>query len=164
MTVAELINQTLEMIWNQFETYHRNPHDFARDKNALMKAIARVGYACEQNGWQMDVEECRGVIMTVLNDIKLRQDRINYLPVYLHGAIGRHLGQKAEEYSAKQKARGSRSADNLVRRVREKLDGVEVVTVVKEKSATETLSELYIALKKTRRKKPAVKDKQPSLL
>jgi hypothetical protein len=113
----------------------------------------------------MDVQEIKTVLLTVLNDIKLRQDRINYLPIYLDGAIGRHLGQKAEEYSEAQKARGlARGAKRLANVVGRTVDGVQIVQAVVEKTATETLSDLYIALKKSRRKKSPAPAKQQTLL
>jgi hypothetical protein len=163
MTVAELINQVLDLIFQQFECYQElRVRDFMRDRPALMKAVARLGYTCEQNGWQLDVQECKQVLMAVLQDLKLRQDRINYLPIYLEGAVKRHLGQKAEEYSARQKSRGSNRQTAVI--ARESLDGVTVVTAVKEKTATETLSELYVQLKKCRRKKSPAPAKQQTLL
>lgn len=162
MTVAELVNQVLDLIANQFECYQLRVRDFMRDRPALMKAIARAGYKCEQNGWQMDAQEIKTVLLTVLNDIKLRQDRINNLPIYLDGAIGRHLGQKAEEYSARQKARHSVRAAPVI--VRDSLDGVTLVSAIREKTATETLSELYVQLKRCRRKKAPAPAKQQTLL
>jgi hypothetical protein len=100
--------------------------------------------------------------MTVLREVKTRQADVKYLPVYLDGAIGRHLGQKAEEYSAAQKARGIKRLANVITRT---VDGVERVEAVREKSATETLAALYHDLRlRGRRRKKAAPDRQEALL
>jgi hypothetical protein len=161
MTVAELIDSVLDAIWRQFDCYRNRVREFHRDRRALMKAIARVGYACEQNGWQLDAVECLKVVMTVLIDIRRHQEDVKYLPVYLDAAIGKHLREKAEEYSEREKRRGPRQTAALAR---ESVAGLTVVTAVTEKTAMETLSELYVALRRARRKKAAVREKQKELL
>ncbi len=103
MTIAELITEVLGAIRRQF--YVEQPaRNYLRDERALTKAIARYGYECAQRGWHFDVKFILHEIMTVLIEIKRSDAEIGYLPVYLDGAMRRHIGQRAEELSAKAKS------------------------------------------------------------
>jgi hypothetical protein len=116
-----------------------------RDERALTKAIARYGYECTQRGWEFDSKHILTALMNLLNEIKRSGANIDYLPVYLDGAVKRHIGQRAEELSA--------AAKSTPRNVARVVKGVQTVEAVREPSATEILATVYKDLRR-RRKKP----------
>jgi len=72
--------------------------------------------------------------MHLLQDIKRREADVRYLPRYLHGAVSRHIGLRAEELSARAKAIQPKVA-KLVKGLRQ----VEV----REPTTTEILAAVY---------------------
>jgi hypothetical protein len=155
MTIPELIEQVLASIARDFydldvhSTQPINSNDsqlstslrlYMRDRNALVKAISRYGYACDRRGWEFQVPHILKELMTLLISMREKKAEIHFLPKYLEGAIDRHIGQRAEELSALAHSQPRRQAHKLV-------DGLQRVVVV-EKSPTETLADVYRALKK----------------
>jgi hypothetical protein len=153
MTVAELIQDVLAQVRNHFYA-DRPPREFKRDERALMQAIARYGYECDRRHWQFDAMFIYQDITAVLRTMREKQAAIKYLPVYLEGAVDRHIRVRAEELSAQ--------AKKLPPRVSKVLAGVQTAVLV-EATATETLAALYRDLKQRRRKPAAVKLKQETL-
>lgn len=140
MTIPELITLVLNAIRNQF--YADKVRDFMRDERALTKAISRYGYECHQRGWEFDSKFILRALMDLLNEIKRSSADFRYLPVYLDGAVKRHIGQRAEELSAAAKS----TPKNVARLVK----GVQTVEAVREASATEILAAVYKDLKRCR--------------
>lgn len=144
MTVPDLISETLLRVRRAF--YAGRVREFKRDERALTRAIARYGYACAQRGWSFGVREIEAELAALLLRIREQRADIRYLPVYLEGAVDRHIRLRAEELSA----RAKRTAPH-VNRV---LAGVQTVTAVIEPSPVEVLALLYRDLR-ARRRKPA---------
>lgn len=132
MTVPELLHQVLLSIRNQF--YADRVRDFKRDERAITKAIARYGYECAQRGWELEPAFILREIMAVLQDVK-RRGNFQYLPVYLHGALSRSVGQRAEELQAQ--------ARRLQPKVAKVVAGVRGVEAVREPPAVEVLATVY---------------------
>lgn len=147
MTIPDLIDLVLNAIRNQF--YADRVRDFKRDERALTKAIARYGYECHQRGWEFDQKHILAALMKLLNEIKRSDADIDYLPLYLDGAVKRHIGQRAEELSAAAKS----TPLNVARLVK----GVKAVEAIREPSATEILATVYNDLRRRRRPKPQIR-------
>ena len=147
MTVPDLITLVLGAIRNQF--YADRVREFKRDERALLKAVASYGYECQQRGWHFDAPAILRDLMSLLNELKLNSEAIGYLPVYLHGAVRRHIGQRAEELQSQ-----ARTIRPKVTRV---VSGVSSVQAVIEPSSTEILSTLYrdLSARRPPRRKPA---------
>jgi len=158
MTVAELITDVSRCVRNSF--YADKPaRDYLRDERAITRAIARYGVECERRGWHFQVDFIFHDLLQLLKAIKLTNADIQYLPVYLEGAVDRHIRMRADELNTA--AKTAKNVDVVASRI---VAGVQRVAVV-EKSTVETLALLYKDLKK--RKKPATKTvvaKQGSLL
>ena len=156
MTIADLIAEVTMAVRNSFYA-DAPPRDFKRDERAIMRAIARYGYECDRRGWSFQVEFIHRELIALLRSIREKGAEINYLPVYLEGAVDRHIRCRAEELSAAAKAPA-----NITRRAVKDLVAVNVV----EKSPVETLALLYGDLKRQVRARRAVRplSKQPSLL
>lgn len=101
MTVAELITNLLESIRSKF--YAGKPREFMRDQRGLSWAVASWGRACAERGWEFEPGFVHKEIMAILLDIQSMDRDVEYLPVYLKGAISRRIGQRAEELSAESK-------------------------------------------------------------
>lgn len=160
MTIPELITLVLTSIRNQW--YADRVRDFKRDENALMKAIARYGYECDRRNWQFEAHEILTDVMQLLQKIKQTGADIKYMPVYLEGAIDRHIRLRAEELSAKAKAKNT-----VAHHAAAIAKNVKVTSEPIRLTDTETLGALYKDLKK--RKKPLAKaqtrkEAQPDLL
>jgi hypothetical protein len=153
LTIPELISLVLDSIRNQF--YPDSARDFKRDERALTKAIARYGYECHQRGWDFDTRHILQAIMKLLQEIKRSGADIRYLPTYLDGAIKRHIGQRAEELSAK--------AKSVQRNIAKIVKSTQRVEAVREPSATEILATVYKDLKRYRPKNPNPKKTQSEL-
>jgi hypothetical protein len=159
VTTADLITNVLDAIRGQF--YADAPRDFLRDLNALKRALATWGHECHQRGWDFDAAFIQKELLTLLNEIKRTGADIDYLPIYLGGAIRKRIGVRAEELSAAWKSLGARTG-----RVVKKMEA-GVVSVVIEPTATEVLSTLYQDMKRARRERkaqPASKARQGELL
>jgi len=158
MTIAELIQDVTRNIRNSF--YADQPAQlYLRDERFLMKAIARYGVECERRGWHFQVDFIFHDLLQLLQAIRTSGAAIQYLPVYLEGAVDRRIRTRAEELKT-----AAQVAGNVENMARKAVAGVQVVTLV-EKSAVETLALLYKDLKK--RKPKAAKAKavqQGSLL
>lgn len=146
MTIPDLIQHTLGVIQARF--YQHQVREFYRDRVALVRAISRWGVECCQRGWHFDADFIAAEILAVLGKIK-RQD-FDYLPAYLHEAISRSVGQRAEELSAAAKKR--RTVAPLVNKV---LAGTQVVQAVIQQSDTEALAQVYSLFSRGREKKQA---------
>jgi nicotinic acid phosphoribosyltransferase len=154
MTVAELIQDVTRCVRNSF--YCDKPvQQFKRDERAIQRAIARYGVECERRGWHFQVDFIFHELLQLLKAIRIKEADIKYLPVYLEGAVDRHIRTRAEELSAAAKVAG-----NLSRRA---VAGLAVTTVV-EPHPVETLALLYKDLKKRQPKAKPAKVSQGSLL
>jgi len=158
MTIPELMTRVLDAIRNQF--YADRPREFLRDERALSKAVARYGYECHRRGWEFSAEDIRRDLMDLLNQIKRLNADIGYLPVYLEGAVARHIGQRAEELSVKAKY-ARPQVDKIV-------TGLQSVKVVIQATNVEMLSAFYLHQKQVQRQRRAARkparDKQEALL
>lgn len=116
MTVPELIANVLDNLRRHFyttEAGHFRAHEFKRDEHQLIKAIATYGHECNQRAWNFECDFIHREMMELLLKIRTSGADIQYLPVYLQGAIRRHLGTRAEELSAKAKALPARIANAM---------------------------------------------------
>lgn len=151
MTVDVLIETVLKQIWESF--YAPKTREFCRDKRALMKAIARYGYHCEQRGWNVDPSFIAFEIGLVIEKSAKHKANIEYLPVYLDAALTRAIGQKAEELKAAAMMTNSTAA-RIIR-------NTTVVQAVREPTSVEVLSMLYKSLNQPKPK--AIKCSQGKL-
>lgn len=161
MTIPDLIANLLGVLRSQF--YADTPREFLRDERQLTKAIARYGHECAQRGWDFEPQFIQDDLLTLLNEIKRTGAEIGYLPIYLEGAVDRHVRQRAEELSAKAKAS---KLPNAIKRI---VNSVGVVETVREPTPTETLGLLYAQLAKRKKAnraalKPRAKEREPMLL
>jgi hypothetical protein len=152
MTIPELIEDVLRRI-RSTDRYHGRDREFLRDRSALMKAIARYGYECEQRGWDVKPDAILSDLVGLLRDIVNKGADIKYFPVYLEGAVDRHLRTRAEEMNLAAKA--ARAVPRLVQKTVAATDVVRVI----EKTPVEILATLYTDLKKRRK---AAHAKRPS--
>jgi hypothetical protein len=160
MTIPELIERVLGAIRSQF--YADRPREFLRDERALTKALCRYGHECHQRGWDFAAEDIRADLMKLLNEIKRTGAKIGYLPVYLEGAVTRHIGQRAEELSALAKSRSA-----VLPTAKRLVNSMNVVTAVVEATNTHMLAAFYQHQKQVQRAKRAkarAKEKQEVLL
>jgi hypothetical protein len=160
VTIPELVTLVLGAIRTKF--YAEKPaRDFPRDERALTKAILTWGYACDQRGWDFTPDFILKELMAVLIEIQKRDGEIQYLPVYLAGAVKRSVGQRAEQLSAQ-----GRKLSRKVTRVTTDAGKLQVQAVV-EMGNTETMGRMFLELKKASkaaRAKPREKTKQAELL
>lgn len=156
MTIPDLIAQVLQSIRNQF--YDQAPgsmggvREFKRDETKLIRAVSLFGHLCHQRGWELDARYILREVMEILQSYKRSGVAIDYLPVYLTGSIKRRVGQRAEELQAASKAMNGSTTAQRTRLVNDMVKGATVVTAVREKSATETLADVYRALRKPKSK------------
>ena len=144
MNLADLIDCLLTRI--RREQYPNREREFMRDRNALLKAIARYGYECQQRAWQFEESKIFTEINQLLDTMRGKRDQIQYLPVYLEWAIDRHIRQRADELSDEAKKCGPRIW-SLVKQVEE--DGKRIVV---KATPVETLAALYRDLGKRERR------------
>ena len=156
MTIPDLINDVLRRV--RFSFYHGKDREFARDHRALMRAIARYGYACNERGWHFQPDEILRDLVALLRQIVEQDAEIKYFPVYLEGAVDKHIRTRAEEFN--ERAKASKAVPRLVERA---VAGKQVVRVV-EPTAVELLDRLYRDLKPRRKGRPLPKVKQVELL
>lgn len=143
MTVADLIFEVLTLIRNQF--YADRVREFKRDERALMKAITRYGYECNRRHWQFQTQFIFKELSALLLKIRTRGAQIEYLPVYLEGAVDRHIRTRAEELSAEAKRL------NGVQVLAPKLATAVPVAVVARPSDVETMDLLFKELRRHKR-------------
>lgn len=154
MNVAELITDVCRNIRNSFYA-DKAARIYLRDERFLMKAIARYGVECERRGWHFQVDFIFHDLLKLLTKIKTGGAEIEYLPVYLEGAVDRHIRLRAEELNAA--AKQAKNVENLTRKV---VAGTRITTVL-EPSKVETLALLYKDLKK-RKVKPVKINSKPA--
>lgn len=160
--VGTLIANVLDKIKRDF--YKDRPdREFNRDRLALMKAVATYGYECNERGWSFETDFIYHDLLELLKKIRIAEADIQYLPVYLAGAVRRRIGQRAEELSAR-----TGNAKAIDAKVAALVKGIKTVEAVREPTAVEVLAEVYIGIKKNQRqrrlaKQPA-KDTQAQLL
>lgn len=159
MTVSDLILNVLGAIRRRW--YAGREAAFHRDKQALTKSIARYGFECTARGWCFEPLFIQRDLEQLLTEIQRSKVEIVYLPVYLEGAVDRHIRLRAEELSSAAKA-VSGKVSKIVR-------GVERVDAVVERRPVEILAALYQDLgrrqrraRRARRARP--KDKEGVLL
>lgn len=151
MNTAEVIERALRGIRDQFYPEDaQGVRAFARDRNALTKAICRYGAACDARGWRFDEGRIISAILKLLPQIKAPDHQ--YLPVYLEKCIDRHVGQRAEELQAE-----SLKYENQLRRTMaearsKQLPGGVVAVPV---TATEQMAALWGGLRDLQRRKKA---------
>lgn len=97
MTVPDLIEIVLQKVREQF--YGDKPaRDFARDRTALVRAVARYGFACHRNGWEFEAHQIAADLVKLLPQIKAPDHQ--WLPRYLENCIDRSIRQRAEGLQA----------------------------------------------------------------
>ena len=153
MTPADTINRCLTVIR---EKWYLDKHEriFYRDKRMLTKAICRYGYVCSQRGWEFDCPYITKAIVTVL--VRIDQEDIEYVPVFLESVIDQHVRQKSEELNAQ--AKRDKYNNDLAKaqsRIRSSVLPGEVVII--EKSDTEIMAALYRQLNSRKPKAASVK-------
>jgi hypothetical protein len=152
MTIETLIHDTLRDIRLRF--YGDRTREYCRDRQALTKAIARYGFACDTRGWDLEPEYIQRDIIALLKQIQQQGGAKGYLPVYLEGAIDRHVRLRAEQIQD--------AAHKLDGRVARTISGVRVAPETRL-NTTETLAALYKSLRKPRRKPNTPRPAQPQL-
>jgi hypothetical protein len=167
MTIPQLIDKSLRAC-EGFERYQGDTGKlrFIRERNPLIKAIMRFGYECHQRGWDFSAEEIIAPIQVVIQcakDREFEREIKGWLPVYLEGAIDRHIRLKAEEYNAK--AKEHKSAKYIVAKA---MAGIKAVEAIREPTQCEMQAAAYKNLqrdtKKHARAAHARKDGQAQLL
>lgn len=153
MSVDQLITEVLNSIRQHW--YADRVREYKRDERALMKAVLRYGYECNQRGWQFEADFIFTELMTLLKKIRTSGADIGYLPVYLDGAIKRHLGTRAEELSAKAKTIRVQTVKVVA--------GLHRVEAIHEPTAVEMCSAVFKSLQRARKRKTAPA-RQESLL
>lgn len=97
-TVEDLIEVVMARVKVRF--YHGRPaREWARDRNALMKAVMRYGYECDRRGWHFNAEALTVRLLNLLNDIE-RPAGEGWFPIYLEQAVDQHVRERAEEIQA----------------------------------------------------------------
>ena len=152
MTVSALIDLVLGSIRGQF--YADREREFFRDRRQLMQAVSRYGHECFRRNWEFAPQDILRDIMELLQQIKRTGAEWEYFPIYLEGAVDRHIRVRAEELSAQ--------ARKIAPRVEKVLSGLKVGADVRQPTACEVLSTLYSDLKQ-RRPRRSKKAKQPDL-
>ena len=168
MTVPELIANVLENVGRNFYTGTSGTFkvcEFKRDERQLIKAIATYGYECNNRGWPFQADFIHHEICALLLKIRTSGVEIEYLPVYLAGAIRRHIGTRAEELNAKAKAMDNRvsSVVNIV------ASGLRPESATRQPSDVEIFASVFkgitkIAKTRKAKAKGVVKETQGALL
>ena len=173
MSIADLISTVLESIRLKFYTNDGvfRVREYKRDERALMKAITTYGYTCHQRGWEFKIEDIQNDLLKLLLTLKTQNAQGDYFPRYLEGAVKRHIGQRAEELSARAKAQltSNKAPGNVDKKGRSKdknlpaipaarvvetiVGGVKKVEAIREVGAVETLAHLRAELVKEQRER-----------
>jgi putative lipoic acid-binding regulatory protein len=158
MTIPDLIDTVLGVIQRQF--YPDDVRGFKRDERALMKAVARYGYECNKNSWDLQPGFIQKELLAILMEIRRSGAEFRYLPVYLEGAVDRHIRQRAEELQDK--------ARSVCRNVSKIVNRSQRVEAVVQATEVEVLARLYQDLKRRKSvrpaRKPVTKELQGELL
>lgn len=143
MTLNQLVTGLLRRLFAE----HYGPdklREFARDRNALLKAIARYGHECASRGWYFEESAIFCDLNRILDTLRRNRADIRYLPVYLEGTVDRHIRLRAEELSA-----AARSLAPRLERIRRGLP--PAVPRVIERKPVEVLDALWRSLGARRR-------------
>lgn len=145
MNIHELVVKLTRQI--QLDFYGGKPREFYKDYRALVKAITRYGYECQQRGWEPDADSIYKDIAGILMRARWRDKKIDYLPAYLQTAITQHVNTRAEEIQARSASSG--------RTVSIVMDGMQPVANVVSGDA-ELLAKIHTSIirKKSERKAP----------
>lgn len=154
MSTTELIEKVLSQIKRDF--YQHRPDMFFRDRQALLRAVSRYGVECEAKGWAVEPDFICSDLLILLNRVAAHKADVDYLPVYLHSAVSKHIGQRAEEISKAAKAPQAR-----VTRV---MQGLNRVDAIVEPTTVEVLSKLYASLSRKKTSFEPKPAKQKELL
>ncbi len=151
MTPADTINRCLSVIR---EKWYLDKHEriFYRDKRMLTKAICRYGYACAERGWNFDSMFITKAIISVL--VRIEQEDVEYVPVFIESVIDQHVRQRAEELNAQAK-RDRYNQDLAKAKGRIQAAVLPDSVVVVEKSDTEVMAALYRQLNQRKPTKKA---------
>jgi hypothetical protein len=155
MTLEQLIRLVSESIRRQF--YRDRDREFYRDRQAISQSIARYGYECHRRNWEFSPDDICRDLMDLLRAIQRTRAEIEYFPIYLEGAVDRHVRTRAEELSSRAKL--------IAPRIDKVLANLKLDPHVRPPTTCEVLSAFYLDLKrksKVRRVKP--KTDQPNLL
>lgn len=144
--VTQLIETVLRAIQVQF--YGRDRlREFMRDRPALIKAVARYGFECDHRGWAFEADAIQRDLLELLRSMLDKRAEIGYMPIYLEGAVDRHIRIRAEELRE-----AALQADGLVKRT---MAGVRVEAAAPQMNATTALATLYRDLRAGRKRKQA---------
>lgn len=149
MTLEQLLATVLSQV--RADWYGGRDREFFRDRQALLRAIARYGYECKQRGWSPCASFIATEILQVLRSVLKYKADISYLPVYLHESIGRAVRQRAEEIQ-----RAAQETAAIAKRVVDKTDSVEII---REPTTVEILAPLYQSLTARRAQRTIGKQK-----
>lgn len=133
MSVAELIDQVMHRVRVRFYS-DRPVREWVRDRNALLKAVARYGHECTQRGWRFEADELAGRLVALLNRIE-RPGGEGWFPKYLEAAVDQHVRERAEEIQA-----AARRAETITAKA---LAGLPPVSAVRPPSASEMLGAVW---------------------
>jgi hypothetical protein len=152
MTCPELIANVLENLRQHYYTDDAGQfraHEYKRDERQLIRAIATYGAECNQRGWHFQADFIYQDLMQLLLTIRTSGADIQYVPIYLAGAIRRHLGQRAEELSAQ--------AKTIAPRVTKLVAGLTKVEAIRQPTDVEIFAEVYAGIGKIQRARKAGK-------
>lgn len=149
MDPIEAINRVMRSIHDQFYVETRSPREFNRDYVPLRKAVMRFAYEFSQRGWELTEIEFVQAFLKFLPTVKETDHQ--YLPRFLETCVTRHIGQKAEEYSAAQKK--SRMTGKLVDDLKSRM---QLKPEDQATRGTEAIAKLY-DMAKQMKKRPARK-------
>jgi len=140
-TMEDLIELVMDRVRLRF--YHDKPaREWARDRNALMKAVMRYGHECHRRGWRFDVESLAVRLLELLNRIE-RPTGAGWFPIYLEQAVDQHVREHAEEIQAAARAIESKLAAVLGR--------LPAASAVRPPDAAEMAGAVFTELKRRQR-------------
>lgn len=169
MNTMECVDRVLKLIYEKW--YHdKDPGVFFRDKRNLTKAILRYGYVCTSMGWSFDAHFVTKQLIKTL--VKINNEDITYVPVFLEACIDTAVRQKSEELNeqdklqklgltkqalpkGKFKDQREQSLEKVVGKMKESILPDSVVIV--KQSDTEIMATMYRELSKKAPKKQPVK-------
>lgn len=142
-TVEDLIEVVMDRVKVRF--YHGRPaREWARDRNALLKAVMRYGYECSRRGWRFEADMLAVRLLNLLNDIE-RPEGEGWFPVYLETAVDQHVRERAEEIQA-----AAAQTEAVLAKVRA---GLPVTTEARPPVASEMAAAVFQELKRRQAEK-----------
>lgn len=157
MTIPEIIDRLLDKLRRDF--YKDRYREFKRDERSLVRALVTYGHECNKRAWNFEADFVYQELMKLLVQIRTSEADIQYLPIYLEGAVRRHIGQRADELNAKAKA--------IAPKIGAIINNLKPVEAIREPSAVEVFSQMFRGIKKIQRargKGKATKERQPELI